>query len=125
MSNNLKKLLLYIFDSPLDEGWEFLPKADAIANQLAIEVEHDNSGMQNWLTLEEFTKNLRRAKQLFLESSWGFDDIDRYYSVRVLWFPSDNGELEYAFLTKTSNNGTTAIATTLDLDKWRNCFERH
>lgn len=121
---NRPELHLYIFDSPLDQGWEFLQKADDFADKLAITAEHSDfsacTGMKEWLTLKEFTKDLRAAKEEFIRSPY-IGEIDNYYGVRLLWFPVKDC-LGYAFLTKTSNNGTTAIATKFRLDEWSKFF---
>ena len=111
----------YYYDCtcPLDDGWEFLPTADDFADKL-FRMENDDPFCE-WRLFEQFTQDLRAAKNLL--NKMGFDH--EYYGIRLLWFPLHES-LEYAFLTKTSDNGTTVIISKFDLDKWgKECLNRY
>lgn len=111
----------YYYDCtcPLDYGWEFLPTADDFADKL-FRMENDDPFCE-WRLFEQFTQDLRAAKNLLNEMGFDYE----YYGIRLLWFPRHES-LEYAFLTKTSDNGTTAIISRFDLDKWgKECLNRY
>lgn len=91
----------------IDDGWQFLPSPDDVANKIAVDSEHWNG-----YSTKEFAEFYQSAKEVFKRDVCN----DHAPDFQVLWIPDcDQCVFEPVFIQKISDNGTMFIISKIDL----------
>lgn len=102
--------------APIDVGWELLQEfPDSIQKKLNLAIDE---GLVD-IAIKETDKMLatfHRCLEVARKHGWE-GDFKSYAKPRLLCFPNpDNGNIQYGFMWKQGNNGTTFIASPFKLE---------